>query len=284
MREITLTRGSIRGIISLHAGGIVLTACLILISACNRVPDGMVLVPAGESIMGTNEGDPEGKAEEYGIMKPWFEDEHPEHRRALPSFYMDKYLTTNQDYRSFVQETGRRPPPDWPGGQYPAGKDRHPVVHVTWEDANGYCLSAGKRLPTEVQWEKAARGKDGLKYPWGNEFDSMRANVNGQVGNTTEVDSYENGKGPYGTYDMTGNVWEWTADWYKPYPGSTYESDKFGEKVKVLRGNSWAGLGHYPPETANEIKAHNSHAGYRLFMAPDGIVNDVGFRCVKPTG
>jgi formylglycine-generating enzyme required for sulfatase activity len=214
-------------------------------------------------------------------MKPWFSDEHPAHRVKLPLYFIDKYETTNAEYRTFAQNTGRKPPPDWNGGQTPDGKARHPVIHVTWEDANAYCLWAGKRLPTETEWEKAARGPDGLRYPWGNEFDETRANVNGQVGNISEIGHYEKGRSPYGSYDMTGNVWEWTADWYQPYPGNTYTSDKFGEKLKVLRGNSWAGLGHFPPKIHNEVKAHYSRAGYRLFMSPTGIVNDVGFRCAK---
>ncbi len=261
--------------------GAFFVSALILISACARPPEGMVAVPAGEFTMGTDEEDLKGKSEEYGIVKPWFVDERPAHRINLPLYFIDTYKVTNKDYRKFVQDTGRRPPVDWQNGQYPPGKDRHPVVNIRWEDANAYCLWAGKRLPTEAQWEKAARGADGLIYPWGNEFDEKRANVNNQVGNTTEVGHYENGRSPYGAYDMIGNVWEWTADWYQPYPGNTYVSDQFGEKAKVLRGNSWAGLGHFPPAIFNEVKAHNSRASFRIYMAPDTLVNDVGFRCVK---
>ena len=265
-----------------HGGLIVLLLGLFLItSACSRAPEGMAAVPAGEFTMGSDEEDLQGRAEEYGITKPWFSDEHPARRVKLPLYFMDQYETTNDEYRVFVQNTGRRPPPDWVSGQYPTAKARHPVVHVSWEDANAYCLWAGKRLPTEAEWEKAARGPNGLKYPWGNDFDETRTNVNGLVGNTTEVGHYKNGLSPYGVYDMTGNVWEWTADGYKPYPGNSYASDKFGETVKVLRGNSWAGLGHYPPKIYNEVKVHNSRAGFRLFMSPAGFVNDVGFRCAK---
>ncbi|MBI3609083.1 MAG: formylglycine-generating enzyme family protein [Nitrospirae bacterium] len=241
----------------------------------------MVRVPAGEFIMGTDEQDLEGKAAAYGIMKSWFNDEHPAHTVNLPAYDIDQHEITQAEYRVFVQNTGRTPPPDWVNGQFPPAKARHPVDEVTWEDANAYCLWAGKRLPTEAEWEKAARGPKGLKYPWGDAFDETRANVNGQVGDTTEVGHYEKGKSPYGAYDMIGNVWEWTADWYKPYPGNPYAADEFGEKVKVLRGNSWAGLGHFPPKIYNEVKAHYSRAGYRLFMTPEGRVNDAGFRCAQ---
>jgi len=254
---------------------------MILLSACTHPPDGMVAVPAGEFIMGTDEQDLQEKAMEYGIMKPWFSDEHPAHRINLPLYFIDTYEVTNAEYKKFVQATGRRPPMDWQGGQYPAGKDRYPVDTVAWEDANAYCLWAGKRLPTEAEWEKAARGPEGLKYPWGNEFDDKRANVNNVVGHTTEVGQYENGKSPYGAYDMIGNVWEWTADWYQPYPGNTYTSDKFGTQFKVLRGDSFAGLGHFSQKIYDEVKAHYARAGYRLFLTPNGYVNDGGFRCVK---
>ncbi|HLB94844.1 MAG TPA: SUMF1/EgtB/PvdO family nonheme iron enzyme, partial [Nitrospiria bacterium] len=164
---------------------VLLAACCLLLPACNRAPEGMVTVPGGEFMMGTDEMDTEDKATEYGITKPWFMDEHPAHRVNLPTFYIDRHEVTNAQFRPFVQQTGRRPPPDWEGGHYPKGKDHHPVVHVTWEDARAYCQWAGKHLPTEAEWEKAARGKDGRRYPWGNEFDGAKANVNGQVSGTT---------------------------------------------------------------------------------------------------
>ena len=259
-----------------------LIACfLVLISACAKPPEGMVLVQGGKFLMGTDEKDTKDKAAEYGIIKPWFKDQHPAHQIDIPTFYIDRYEVTNAQYREFVQKTGRRSPPDWTGGGYPKGKENHPVVHITWTDANAYCLSAGKRLPTEAEWEKAARGTDGRKYSWGNEFDEQRANINNQVGQSTPVGQFENGKSPYGAYDMIGNVWEWTSDWYKPYPGNTYEDDKFGEKVRVLRGNSWAGVGHFPPEAEREIKEHYSLTTFRMFMGPTGYVNDVGVRCAK---
>jgi formylglycine-generating enzyme required for sulfatase activity len=284
-RPPVICRGVLQYAPTVNLGAIFIAALLIILpmmlSACSRPPEGMVAVPAGEFIMGTDEQDPQEKAMEYGIMKPWFNDEHPAHRVNLPLYFIDTYEVTKADYLKFAQATGRRPPMDWQNGQYPPGKERHPIEEVAWEDANAYCLWAGKRLPTEAEWEKAARGPDGLKYPWGNEFDENRANVNNQVGNTTEVGHYENGRSPYGAYDMIGNVWEWTADWYQPYPGNTYHSDKFGMQLKVLRGNSFAGLGHFPPRIYDEVKAHYSHAGYRLFLGPNGTVNDGGFRCVK---
>jgi formylglycine-generating enzyme required for sulfatase activity len=260
---------------------LILTILLLIPAACQKAPEGMVRVPQGAFTMGTDEIDENDRASEFGIIKKWFEDEHPEHRVSLSAFFIDQHEITNAQYRAFVQQTGRRLPPDWNGGAYPPGLDQHPVVYVSWHDANAYCQWAGKRLPTEAEWEKAARGSDGLMYPWGNDFDAARANINNQVGHSTVVGQFPEGKSPYGAHDMAGNVWEWTADWYGPYPGNAVESEKFGQRFKILRGDSWAGLGHYSPEEENEIKAHFSRASYRFFMDPNGVVNDAGFRCAQ---
>jgi formylglycine-generating enzyme required for sulfatase activity len=241
----------------------------------------MVYIPPGPFMMGATDSDQEDRSVEFGIAKPWFQDELPAHPVKLPGFFMDQHEVVNDDYRRFAQETGRALPTHWLNGLVPAGKGRHPVTHVTYQDAEAYCHWAGKRLPTEPEWERAARGTDGRLYPWGSEFDSKRANGNDEVGDTTPVGQYEAGKSPEGVYDLVGNVWEWTADWYQPYPGSDYRSPKFGQVAKVLRGNSWAGLGHYPPEIKEQVKAHYSRASFRMFLDPLTPLNDVGFRCAR---
>jgi formylglycine-generating enzyme required for sulfatase activity len=240
----------------------------------------MVLIPAGGFTMGTDEVDVDQKAVEYGIIKPWFEDERPAHQVKLQAFYIDKYEVTNAAYQKFVLATGYRPPPYWNGTQYPNGMDQYPVVMVSWEDAQAHCKWSGKRLPTEAEWEKAARPDQRL-YPWGNSFDPNKTNVGGTRGGLTPVGSYENGQSPYGVFDLIGNVWEWTADWYKPYAGNSFEDKNFGEKYRVLRGNSWATVGHYPPEITRQIVAHNSRASFRLYFDSRGMLNDIGFRCAK---
>jgi len=248
---------------------------------CNvKPPQDMALIPAGTFTMGTNDMDANQKAIEFGIIKPWFEDEHPAHPVQLPAYYIDQYEVTNANYQKFVLATGYRSPPYWSGTQYPSGMDPYPVVMVSWENAQAYCRWAGKRLPTEAEWEKAARPDQRL-YPWGNNFDPNRANVGGTRGGLTPAGSYETGQSPYGVYDLIGNVWEWTNDWYKPYPGNTFEEKNFGEKYKVLRGSSWATVGHYPPEITRLIVAHNSRATFRLYFDPKGVLNDIGFRCAK---
>jgi formylglycine-generating enzyme required for sulfatase activity len=241
----------------------------------------MVHIPEGPFVMGTDQVDADHKAAEYGIIKPWFEDEHPAHSVNLAAYYLDKYEVTNADYQAFLRATNRRPPPDWSGPTHPQGLPRGPVVSVTWEDADAYCRWAGKRLPTEAEWEKAARGFEGRLYPWGNEFELGRANIGGGRNGPAAVGSYPSGRTPLGVYDLVGNVWEWTADWYQPYPGNPAMSASDPPPGRVLRGSSWSGVGHFPPGVIEQILAHNARGSFRLYADPNGRLNDVGFRCAK---
>ncbi len=246
------------------------------------VPEGMVHVPAGPFIMGTDETDAEGRGEELGLMVPWFATAQPAHTVDLPGFFVDITEVTNGDYAEFVATGHIHPPPHWRGRPTPPqGLENHPVTHVNLHEAQAYCEFRGKTLPTEPQWEKAARGTDGRNYPWGNDYRHDQVTV--ARNNTTPVGSHTGSDSPYGAKDMIGNVWEWTTSWYQPYPGSHYQSDKFGTRAKVLRGNSWASVGHYPDEQDfMDIVANNSRVTYRLFLTPSGRLNDVGFRCIRP--
>lgn len=261
----------------------VFTALLALwtTSCMRRPPEGMVVVPAGEFQMGTDEVDETDFAEEQGIPKPWLVDEGPAHQVYLPEYYIDRYEVTNAQYAKFVQATKHPPPSYWENDTYPTGADPYPVVMVTWQDAQDYCQWKKGRLPTEAEWEKAARGTDGRPYPWGREFDVKKANIGGTAGDVTPVGSYVFGQSPYGAFDMIGNVWEWTADWYKPYPGSTHKSKEYGQQRKVIRGNSWTSIGHFAPEILEELVKRHSTATFRLFASPDSTITDVGFRCVQ---
>ncbi|MCS6897838.1 MAG: formylglycine-generating enzyme family protein, partial [Nitrospira sp.] len=231
-----------------------------------------VLIPAGEFFMGSPND---------GIS---FDDEHPQRKVFVSSFRIHRYEVTNARYKLFVDATGHRPPshhkPEltlWVDGKPPPGSEDHPVVNVSWEDAVAYCRWAGMRLPTEAEWEKAARGEDGRRYPWGNEWDLHRANsasywagrttefkdgaewknfwvtgdgarlahehgLNGEV-LTLPVGSFPAGASPYGLFDMAGNVSEWVQDWYEPYaylhaPLSDPQGPD-GRLLKVVRGGSW---------------------------------------------
>ncbi len=220
----------------------------------------MVRVPAGEFTMGGNSMD------------------NPRHPVYLDTFYMDKYEVTTSRYAGFLQATGRQLPFKWSEVGLVSHGDR-PVIGVTWEDADAYCRWAGKRLPTEAEWEKAARGTDGREYPWGNEAPTSRhANFNKccewkGYGVLAIVGSLEAGRSPYGIYDLAGNVSEWVADWYDK-TSYKYELDRNpkgpadGEE-KVVRGGSWYDSGLL------------QRSALRSRSYPSAPSTDRGFRCAK---
>jgi formylglycine-generating enzyme required for sulfatase activity len=221
----------------------------------------MRLVPAGEFTMGSNEGD---------------SDEQPVHTVFLNSYYMDKYEVTNALYKACVDEDICTQPPNitsYSRSRYYGGSAYvdYPVIYVDWSQANTYCEWRGARLPTEAEWEKAARGTDGRTYPWGEGIDCSRANY--CEGDTTEVGSYESGVSPYGIYDMAGNVWEWVADWYDSgYYNNTPSSNPTGPSsgdYRVLRGGSWGDNESY------------LRAFYRLMNVPVNFSGNFGFRCSR---
>ena len=220
----------------------------------------MILIPAGEFTIGISDADAT---------------DGPAHPVNLPDFEIDRFEVTNDDFSLFVELTGYVTDAEQSGGQswrkYAEGKPGHPVVKVTWNDGVAFCEWAGKRLPTEEEWEKAARGTDGRTYPWGNDFDATLANVK-ETGlrGTTAVGSFPGGASPYGVEDMGGNVWEWTTSWFKAYEGNTVENQYFGERFRITRGGAWF---EEPPQVA----VHNRNAA-----DPDITANDdLGFRCVR---
>jgi len=234
--------------------------------------EGMVFVPAGTFVMGSKLG---------------ADDERPMREVYLNAFYIDRYEVTNGEYVEFLNTVQDRlercgshdcidTKDDDPDSHilYQAGRyavetryENHPAIKVSWYGAKACCEYRGKRLPSEAEWEKAARGTEGTAYPWGNEFDAYRANTDYRVGDTTPVGSYPDGVSPYGAYDMAGNVWEWVADWYQAYPGSDDQSDLWGQKYKVVRGGSWNHPGYDARCTCRDI----AHPARRILV--------VGFRC-----
>jgi formylglycine-generating enzyme required for sulfatase activity len=237
----------------------------------------MVLIPAGEFIMGTNKVDTENKHQQIGTVKPLYVDQRPERRVYLDAYYIDQYEVTNRQYKRFIDETLYPDlPSQWVGGQIPDGLEDHPVTDITWSEAWSYAAWAGKLLPTEAQWEKAARGTDGRLYPWGNEYEKGMANV-GVDGarKIMPVGSFPKDVSAYQVYDMAGNVMEWTRDWYRAYPGSDYASKRFGKIFKVLRGSGSQKAGHY------FLDAYR-YMFYRTEVKADDWFENVGFRCVSP--
>ena len=198
--------------------------------------------------------------------------ERPEHLASVKPFFIDIYEVTWEEYQKFIQSTGRAAPPDWVNGNYPLGAARKPVTGVAWEDAASYAEWAGKRLPTEEEWEFAARGTDGRRYPWGNEWRDGLANANGARQGIASVGSYE-GKTPFGAFDMVGNVWEWTASAIRPYPGGRLPLNLQKVDLKVIRGGSY------------ESNKNQATSTYRRGWAARGEVtyDQTGFRCVKDT-
>jgi gamma-glutamyl hercynylcysteine S-oxide synthase len=215
---------------------------------------GMVYVPEGEFIMGTNKG---------------FNYESPEHTVYLKGYYIDKYEVTNMQYKRFIDYTGYPAPGNWKGNNFPSGKGFFPVTNVSFKDAQAYAQWAGKRLPTEEEWEKAARYTDGRIYPWGNDWQKSFANVGAMMGmgSPKSIGSYPEGMSKYGVYDLCGNVWEWTASSFMPYKGNNEPNENYTEKNKVIRGGSYR---------QSEVIAQSVR---RDPLDENKTRIDVGFRC-----
>ncbi|MDF0650467.1 MAG: hypothetical protein CV081_13235 [Nitrospira sp. LK265] len=221
----------------------------------------LALVPAGEFTMGSTMAD----------------DEKPVHRVYLDAFYMDKYHVTVGQYAKYLEATDKEAPPEWDIMNQPHHQKR-PVVNVSWYDAVTYCKWAGKRLPTEAEWEKAARGTDGRLYPWGNEAPTrLHANFGKKKWANhmalVPVGMFELGKSPYGIYDMAGNAWEWVNDWYdhdyyKKSPAKNPQGPKTG-KSKVVRGGNWLYVQEF------------LRSSFRYNAEPSGRQFGYGFRCAK---
>lgn len=216
-------------------------------------------MPAGAFLMGTDDT-------REGFLNPG--DAGPRHSVTLPAFYIDATEVTNAAYKRYCDATGYPPPPHWIGGVFPEKEARLPVTHVNWWEAGAYAAWLGKRLPTEAEWEKAARGTDGRRYPWGNEWNSARAVWSGNE--VQPVGSKEGGASPYGALDMAGNVFEWVNDWYQGYPNSRAEQKMhFGTQYKVLRGG---GIGN------SQTDVTTYHRG---ILPPQARSVWAGFRCAK---
>jgi gamma-glutamyl hercynylcysteine S-oxide synthase len=237
------------------------------------VPGEMVLIPAGEFFMGTDST----------AQEAWYS--NPRHKRILPAFRIDKYEVTNLQYMEFTSKTGyvgegEKEGKDW-RLYFTPDKEQFPVLYISWKDADTYCKSVGKRLPTEEEWEKAARGPNGNLYPWGNEWVSGRSNTSeaglkipSSIGQFDDVSFY-------GVHDMLGNVQEWTSSLFPFYPGNphsdaldprknnpNFKEPKLSEKPRSVRGLSARISGR-----KGGLWNRSGH--------PPGLLADTGFRCAK---
>jgi formylglycine-generating enzyme required for sulfatase activity/uncharacterized caspase-like protein len=256
--------------------------------------DGMTLlyVPAGEFTMGDKAEDALTECQKFRSDCPldWFTVEEPPHTVEPDAFWIDQTEVTNKMYGLCVDAGICKEPSNtssYTHSSYYGNTeyDNYPVIYVDWNMAKTYCESVDRRLPTEAQWEKAARGPDANIYPWGNTFDGTLVNFcdtncslewanksfNDGYADVSPVGSYPSGKSFYGALDMAGNVWEWVNDWYDVYPGGDANaSSNFGQKYRVVRGGAWYFVNL------------DVRSAYRGSVPPTGSGSDIGFRCVMP--
>lgn len=219
----------------------------------------MIAIPAGSFQMGSDAGNADSK---------------PPHKVDVAAFQIDSLEATNADFKQFVDATGYQTDAekigDKPWSAFAAGKDNNPVVKVSWNDAGAFCQWAGKRLPTEAEWEFAARGADALAFPYGNAYDAKKQNgKDSGLRGTAVVGSYPGGASPFQLLDMAGNVAEWTSSKPEHYPGNTTNSKLYGDNVYIIRGGGW-------------FSAQDQLASYyRNSAVPTTANDDLGFRCAK---
>ena len=222
-----------------------------------EAPPGMVYVAGGTFTMGDDAGD------EY---------EKPAHNVTVKPFFIDIHEVTCAEYSKFIRATGHRSPPGWTGSIFTGSTARSPVTGIDWHDAQAYAAWAGKRLPTEQEWEFAARGSDGRRYAWGDAWRTRAANAgDSSAGRFMEVGQYPDGRSPFGVLDMIGNAWEWTMSDLEPYPGARISDFPAGPR-KIIRGGSW--VKDDPPDWTTT---------FRGFALPSGgkDYSKIGFRCAK---
>ncbi len=253
-----------------------LTLVCIAACGCASAADDMVTIPAGPFTMGSHDGP---------------DDERPAHTVTLPAFQIDWLPVTNARYAEFLNARGHSLPNgarlyDYDdndarihqvAGKYVAdcGFENHPVVEPSWLGARDYCAWRGKRLPTEAEWEKAARGTDARKYPWGNSApDRSRAQFGARFNETAPVDNFNAGASPYGTLGMAGNAWEWVSSQYRTYP---YRADDGREDLTPGPVRATRGGGHDSP--AEEITT--TQRGRYLSRNPRAGHHNIAFRCAK---
>ena len=268
--------------------------CAALLAGCGATPvvtrtstvDGklMVRVTSGPFLMGTSAAQESDLIKKLGLPPNTLTNEMPQSTLALSEFYIDQTPITNADYKKFIDSDPAREVPflslpqaqpanwDRQARAFPSPRAQYPVVLVSWKDATAYCRWAGKRLPTEAEWEKAARGDDGRYWPWGNEWEATRANgAESGLQDATPVGKFPTGASPYGALDMAGNVWQWTStlDGAYPYQPTDGREDQSAAGMRVTRGGAFL------------FGAAFTRTPVRSRFNPDGVSLSIGFRCVQ---
>lgn len=220
--------------------------------------ESMVRIAGGSFVMGSKDGE---------------DNERPQHNVTLKPFFIDTYEVSREEYEAFVSARNHKAPSGWTNGNYLPNTTRWPVTGVDWYDADAYCKWIGKRLPTEEEWELAAKGLDARKYPWGNDWKSELANADKASQGLTDVDKFK-GASPYGAFGMVGNAWEWTASKLVAYPGGRIPAQELGDgkvDLRVIRGGSW------------QSDRSSATSTYRWGWPASGgkDYSNTGFRCVK---
>jgi len=217
----------------------------------------MLIILEGEFVLGIN---PNNKTIQFMSDATLSLNAQPSQKIYLKSFYIDQFEVTYSAFSRFKQKF-----------KYDASNTSEPIRGVSWYEADAYCLFQGKRLPTEIEWEKSARGPDERMFVWAGQFNQENANFGKQV---LSVGSVSKDTSIYGIGDLNGNVSEWTANWYKPYKNSKFKDRLYGEKVKVIKGGSFQKIEH---GTMKEFAI----LPYRNFAPPQERFWDTGFRCAK---
>jgi formylglycine-generating enzyme required for sulfatase activity len=239
---------------------IILAFTLLFIAGCeSKNNTGMVLIPASEFTLGLNA---QSKVLQFMSEKTSALNAQPEQQLFLKAFFIDQFEVTYEEFMKFK-----------PQAQYTTNQKSLPVSGISWYEADAYCHWVGKRLPTEYEWEKSARGKDSRLFVWGNDFEKGTANFGKKV---QPVNTLKGDISTYRIWGMNGNVSEWTASWYQPYPNSTLQDKNYGEKFKVTRGGSINKREH-------GFLKQFAMIPYRNFLPPKMRFWDTGFRCAKST-
>jgi formylglycine-generating enzyme required for sulfatase activity len=234
-------------------------------------------IPAGAFWMGTDPAEVEREARRWGIPAAWLEKSTPRHRVELDAFEIAQHPVTQAEWARFLAETGvDARPACWSDDTAPRGRANHPVHGVTWQGVLLYCEWVSERtgqawrVPTEQEWERAARGTDARAFPWGDAFAAARCNTReGGVGGTTPIGVYPDGASPCGALDMAGNVEEWVADLYAPYPGSRFADPDHGS-YRMTRGGVWSLDGDLARCDRRHGEAFAADTGFRLARSAAG--------------